>query len=202
MNLKEFCEKNWYELATTIPENWDRYQDKTPSVTTILSLLIDRWFEYVKKNYKDALEQAVKKWTKMHNDAETFFNTWWEINKHILKFHILYDVEIIWQEQNYKTDYQWTIDLIADVTYKEKRIRLNVDYKSSLNRSEKYRLQLAWYKCLNGNDWALLYIGKDKYIFDVFNTEEYVPAFLELKDYFFKLLWQQHSLAEGETKLS
>nr|DAV49566.1 MAG TPA: hypothetical protein [Bacteriophage sp.] len=42
----------------------------------------------------------------MHNDAEKFFETGGEINNQILKFHILYDVDIIAKEINIRKDCQ------------------------------------------------------------------------------------------------
>ncbi len=85
-------------------------------------------------------------------------------------------------------DIQGTIDLIALMLHGD--VPKNFDYKSSKNKSAKYRLQLAGYKYLNGLDGALLYLDKKKFILDQFDTDEYLPAFIELKDYFLTLLQQ------------
>lgn len=188
MNLQEFCTKNWYTLLDYIPLNWNRYGDWIPSVTTILSLLYDKGFEFVKRNHAEAVAQACIRGTDIHDKAESFFDNGWEINHQILKFHVLYNIHIVWKEVKVVKDIQGTIDLIALML--DDDVPKNFDYKSSKNKSAKYRLQLAGYKYLNGLDGALLYLDKKKFILDQFDTDEYLPAFIELKDYFLTLLQQ------------
>lgn len=60
-NIKSWAIQNKYELLTEIPENWDRYSDGIPSVTTILSLLRDPGFEYVKRMYPTELKAACER---------------------------------------------------------------------------------------------------------------------------------------------
>lgn len=190
MNLQEFCTKNWYILLDTIPENWNRYSNWIPSVTTILSLLYDKGFEFVKKNYADAVKQAATRWTMIHSEAESFFDNWWKINHQILKFHTLYHVDILGKEERIIKDVQGTIDLIGNIQLSWSEFIKNVDYKSSKKRSEKYRLQMGGYKYLNGYDGVILYLDDKKFFLDVFDTSEYLPVFIELKDYFLTLLAQ------------
>lgn len=45
-----------------------------PSVTTILSLLYDKGFEFVKRNHAEAVAQACIRGTDIHDKAETFFD--------------------------------------------------------------------------------------------------------------------------------
>lgn len=73
-NIKQWAKDNKYELLTQIPEGWDRYKDGTPSVTTILSLLRDPGFEYVKRNHAEALQTACERGTRIHGEAEDFFD--------------------------------------------------------------------------------------------------------------------------------
>jgi len=190
MNLQEFCIKNWYTLLDYIPEGWNRYWDGIPSVTTVLSLLYDRGFEFVKRNYADAVKQAATRGTAIHSEAESFFDNWGKINHQILKFHTLYNVDILSKEEKIIKDVQWTIDLTGILQISWHEFLKNVDYKSSKKRSEKYRLQMGWYKYLNGNDGVILYLDDKKFFLDIFDTSEYLPVFVELKDYFLTLLAQ------------
>ena len=73
MNLQEFIKKNWYYLKTEIDWDWDRYKNWTPSVTTLLWLIWDDWFDYVKRHHADKLQEAANNWTIVHDEAEHFF---------------------------------------------------------------------------------------------------------------------------------
>lgn len=185
MNLIEFCNKYWYTLKDKIPTNRDRYWTWIPSVTTILSLLEDWWLEYVLKHNKEAITNAINEWLKTHEEAELFFSpqSWVNIvNPNIIKFHVLYDVKIIWTEVYYEKDICWRIDLIADIKWQ----LFNCDYKHAKYSSPKYFLQLMWYKYLNSYDWMLIYT---KWKLKVINVDNYYyDIFIELKEYFFKLL--------------
>lgn len=100
-NIKKWAHDNGYELMTELPRNWDRYGDGVPSVTTILSLLVEPGFEYVKKNYAKEVQAACDRGTKVHGDAEAFFDgNSSVIHNQIMKFHILHDVEILEKERN------------------------------------------------------------------------------------------------------
>lgn len=187
--IKKFAEDNWYELLDYIPDNWDRYWDGIPSVTTILSLLKDKWLEYIKRNYPNQLKDACVRWTKIHWDAEDYFN--WdskEIHSQIMKFHILYDVQIINQETKIiKTvdwcTFQWTIDLTCSMNWAIK----NIDYKSSKKKSKKYFIQCWWYKILNWYDWWVLYLWEKSFELELV-PEWYDEIFLDLLRYFYYLL--------------
>lgn len=182
MNLNKFCDDNWYKLMDEIPYNWNRYQDGIPSVTTILSLIIDPKFEWVKRNHIQAVINAANRGKETHADAESFYR--WlgkTLHPQILKFHVLHWVEVISTEQRYQKDISWTIDLvwvIDGITY-------NIDYKNTMHQSLKYKLQLWWYRYLNDNRWALLYLSDKKYILDTIITDMHLDLFLELKDLFF-----------------
>ena len=56
MNLKEWCDKNWYYLKDKIDYNWDRYSDGNVSITSILKLIVDSIFDFVMNKYKDKVE--------------------------------------------------------------------------------------------------------------------------------------------------
>jgi len=186
MRLKQWCEDNGYSLLDTLPSNWDRYQDWLPSVTTILKLIQDPWFEYVKRNHAGALETARIRWTITHKESEDFFN--WEsdtVHKQIMKFHTLYDVTIIGQEVNFKKDIQWTIDLMAHIG-SIIDTDMNIDYKPK-TKSKKYFIQWWWYEYLNWLKSGILYLDKNDYKFEVVTTW-YLELFIELKDYFLTLL--------------
>lgn len=191
MNLKQFCDHYWYKLRDEIPSWWDRYRNWIPSVTTILSLIVDPGFEWIKKNNNEQLQNAIIRWKKTHADAESFFNgDIATLHKQILKFHIINSVEIISQEELYEKDISWTIDLVASLMLNWVRVEMNIDYKSSLYLNPKYKLQLAWYRYLNWLDWWLLYLGDKKYIFDYDIWEQEYLIFLELKNLFFNKMAQ------------
>lgn len=182
MNLNKFCDDNWYKLMDEIPYNWNRYQDGIPSVTTILSLIIDPKFEWVKRNHTQAVINAANRGKETHADAESFYR--WlgkTLHPQILKFHVLHWVEVISTEQRYQKDISWTIDLIWVID----GITYNIDYKNTMHQSMKYKLQLWWYRYLNDNRWALLYLSDKKYILDTNITDMHLDLFLELKDLFF-----------------
>lgn len=203
MNLQEFLIKNNFKLKDTIDWDWDRYGTGIPSVTTVLWLIIDPTFEYIKNTYPEQMQQAADKWTMVHNQAEVFFQRdpsllvpageWMpiELNDQIMKFHVLYDVEVIATEQMIMKDVSWKIDLIWHIWYYRKD--MNVDYKNSVNKSEKYKVQCGGYKYLNGLDWILVYAWKWK-LKVVLVEDFYTDIFIELKDLFLKLLndkWPQ-----------
>lgn len=187
MNLKEWCDKNWYYLKDTIDYEWDRYWDGNVSITSILKLIVDPTFEFVMNKYKDQVEEAANEWTRIHKQAEDFHTKWsWvnEINKNFMLFHTLYWIESIWQELTfYKEWVRWTVDAVwSNIEWK----LFNIDYKNTNKHSEKYCLQLWWYKWLNGNDGMLVY-GKWKLkVIEV--PDYYLDLFVELKDLFFTLL--------------
>jgi len=140
MNLKQFCDHYWYKLRDEIPSWWDRYRNWIPSVTTVLSLIVDPGFEWIKKNNNEQLQNAIIRWKKTHADAESFFNgDIATLHKQILKFHIINSVEIISQEELYEKDISWTIDLVASLMLNWVRVEMNIDYKSSLYLNPKYK---------------------------------------------------------------
>lgn len=183
--IKKWSEENWFDLKDSIPSDWDRYWDWIPSVTTALKLIKDPWFEYVKRNYPKELEQACDKWKIVHTQAEDYFDgTSTLIHKQIMKFHILYDVQILDKEKRYEKDWmQWTVDLVCMINGQIK----NIDYKSSSNKSKKYLLQMWWYKYLNWYDWWILYLSPKWFNF-VEVENEYLDLFIELKNYFTSLV--------------
>jgi len=178
MNLQQWCESNWYYLKDRIDFKWWRHLDGLPTITEILQLIWDPWFQYVMNNYEDKVKEAAEIWTAVHKQTEQFFipKSWvTEMNLNFTKFHVLYNVTILKQEETYYRDsIRWTVDLVWQVTIEEwkldhngyldtrdKRIVCNIDYKNSNKHSPKYLLQLAWYKWLNWNNWILVY-GKWK----------------------------------------
>ena len=194
--IKDWAKENGYILKDKIDWNWDRYGYWIPSVTTILQLLVEPSFEYVKRRYASEVKIACEKGTKIHWDAEDFFNGDSEqIHKQIMKFHVLYNVVIKWKEVKIKIHwFQWTIDMVWELDYLfywDLRKDMNIDYKSSMNESKKYFLQLMGYKEGNGNDWAILYLNDKKFKL-VFVPPEYMELWIELREYFFTLLnkWQ------------
>jgi len=193
MNIQEFCDQNWFKLKQSIDWDWDRYNDGIPSVTTILWLIVDPWFEYVKRNYKEALSKACERWTRIHNEAEDFaLGKSKTQHKQITKFQVLYDVTIESTETKYRKSIfvhweectiQWTIDVV----WKLWIIPTNADYKSSMNTSLKYLLQLWGYEFLNDRPWVLVHLSDKE--FKVISSEYfYKELFLELSHYFFTLL--------------
>lgn len=196
MNLKEFCNINWYILKDKIDYNWDRYGNWIVSVTSILKLIIDPKFEIVMNMYWDKVIEAANKWTLTHWIAESYFNwdlintdedTWIKLNPNISKFHSLFIKQIIRTESRYEKDWvSWTIDLEALVDIRWNIYEANNDYKNSKVKSEKYKLQLWWYEWLNWKPWVLVYLWWKLELVQV--ESFYKDIFIELKDLFFKLL--------------
>lgn len=189
MNLQQFCEQNNFYLRDSINWEWDRYNDWIASITTVLNLIIDPWFEYVKRNHADKIESAANRWKLIHANAEDHVkNGNMDVDNSVIEFFTIFDVEPIYTEKKYVKDVQWTIDLVWDIHWKDSWIH-NIDYKSSVkNKNKKYRMQLAWYKYLNWYDWFLAYVDWKKLKHEFVDCDEYMEAFLELKDLFFKLL--------------
>lgn len=196
MNLKEWCDSNWYHLKDSLEWiNIDRYWDWCVSVTTILKLIVDPKFDYVLQNNKEAVELAASKWTEEHYKAEKFFEKWsWvtDMNLNFTKFHTLYNTDIISTEQTLYKEYKWikvrwTIDCIWNCQSISQSIslELNIDYKNSDKHSAKYLMQLAWYKWLNWNNWMLVY-GKWKLKVVSYNWE-LDSIWIELLEYFISL---------------
>lgn len=197
MNLKEFINKNWYILKDRIDFVWDRYWDNTPSVTTILKLIEDPWFNFVMERYKDQVEESAAKWTIVHDAAENFYR--WnfiftdneedaiKLNPNVSKFHSLFVKEILWMETRYEKDWvSWRIDLEALVDIRWYEYIANIDYKNAKVKSEKYKVQCGWYEWLNWNPWVLAYVNWKLELVQV--ESFYKDIFVELKDYFFYLL--------------
>lgn len=189
MNLKQFCEQNWFYLKDRIDWEWDRYWDGIPSVTTILTLIVDPVFEYIKRNNSEQIDEAAKRWKRVHANAEKHSIEWnMDVDNSIVEFHTIFDITTIHVEKKYEKDIQWTIDLVWYVWWRQKGIH-NIDYKSSVkNKNKKYKLQLTWYKYLNWYNWLLAYVEWKKLKHEFVDCDEYMEAFLELKDLFFKLL--------------
>jgi hypothetical protein len=192
MNLQQWCESNWYYLKDRIDFKYGRHWDGLPTVTEILQLIWDPWFQYVMNNYEDKVKEAADKWTAVHKQAEQFFiaKSWvTEMNLNFTKFHTLYNITILKQEKTYYRDcIRWTVDLVWECTsydwMYENQI-LNIDYKNSNKHSPKYLLQMAWYKYLNWNNWILVY-GKWKLKVFHYNWE-LDDIWIELVNLFFKL---------------
>lgn len=197
MNLHDFCRINWYILKTKIDWNWDRYNDWHPSVTTILKLIEDPWFNFVMERYKDQVEQSAARWTIVHDAAENFFN--WnlvltdstediiKLNPNVSKFHSLFVKEILWMETRYEKDWvSGRIDLEALVNIRWNEYIANIDYKNAKVKSEKYKVQCGWYEWLNWKPWVLAYVNWKLELVQV--ESFYKDIFVELKDYFFYLL--------------
>lgn len=190
MNLKTFCELNWFKLKEKIDYNWDRYWNWTVSVTSILKLIEDPKFDAILSMYPERVQARADKWTEEHSKAELFFKpkSWvTEMNPNFMKFHTLFWIEPLKHEERVEKDnVSWTIDLIWRITMWINKWTYNIDYKNSDKHSIKYELQLMWYKWLNWNDWVLVYWKwKLKVIYP--NPELY-DIWIQLKDYFFKLL--------------
>ena len=189
-NLIEFCNKNWYTLKDKIDFNIDRYWDWNTSITTILKLIIVPWFDLILRKYPDQIKAAADKWTEVHSEAENFFipkSGVTTMNPNFMKFHTLYNVKVTKQEERYiKDSISWKIDVEWEIEYWDSIWERNIDYKNALKHSEKYCVQLAWYKYLNWKPWILVY-GKWKLqVIEVWS--EYDIIFEELLNYFFNLL--------------
>lgn len=187
MNLKQFLESNKLSLKESIDFEIDRYGDWIPSVTTILQLIHNPWLEFVKRNYKEKLEEAVKLWTKVHKQAEEWFDKGGEINSNIVTFHNLMDVKIVAQEStwfygNKDIPFRWSIDLECIINW----IEYNVDYKNTIVQSPLYKLQLWWYQLLNWKEGMIVYV-KDK--LKIVKVESYYKdIFYELLNLFYKYI--------------
>ena len=203
MNLNEFIENNWYYLKTSIDWEWDRYWNNIPSVTTILKLIWDPWFDFIMSKYWNQVEAAALKWTWVHDTAENFYR--WNLvatddieeaitlNPNISKFHSLFVKEILWMETRYEKDWvSWKIDLEALVNIRWSEYIANIDYKNAKAKSEKYKVQCGWYEYLNWKPWILVYVNWKLEIVQV--ESFYKDIFVELKDYFLTLLNNERNI--------
>lgn len=187
MNLKQFCEIHWYTLKDRIDFKWWRHWDWIPTVTEILQLLYDPWFEYVKRAHPITLNKAAEEWTRIHKQAEDYFN--WDSNdvkNLILQFHLFNDVKTLHQEKTFYKwwlhNFRWTVDKIWEI----ESIIYNMDYKNSDHQSPKHKVQMWWYKDLDTYNWILVYVWTKLEV--VYVESFYQDIFIELKDYFFTLL--------------
>lgn len=186
--LNTFCKANKFNLLDSIPSDWDRYWDWIPSVTALLKLIQEPWFEYVKRNYANEVAIACQRWTDIHQWAEDFFD--WvspDIHKQIMKFHVLYDFTIVSKEQRIFKDISWWIDITWTSTLLSWGVLVNIDYKTNIKKNIKYVLQMCWYYYLNWNPWYILYMSDKKFDLVEADIQKYMPIFLELKEYFFYL---------------
>lgn len=190
MNLKQWCESNWFILKDKIDFEVDRYWDWLISITTLLKIIRDPVFEIVLDKYWEQCKQAAKEWTKVHKEAEDFFQAWsWvtTMNPNLIKFHSLYNVKPIYHEKLFIVwKIRWSVDLVWEIDYWEYKWTYNIDYKNSKVHSPKYLMQLAWYKWLNWFNWILVY-WKDKLKVVHYNWE-LDEIWQELVDYFLTLL--------------
>ena len=187
--LKQFASENKMNLLDRLPSWWDRYGDWIGSVTALLKLFQEPWFEYVKRNYADEVAVACKRWTDIHQWAEDFFS--WasdEIHRQIMKFHVLYDFKIHSQEQRVFKDISWWIDVIGSSPLLCNGVLVNVDYKTNIKQNIKYKIQMGGYNYLNWNPGFILYMNDKKFELVEVEMDIYLPLFLELKEYFFYLL--------------
>ena len=205
MNLKEWCETNRFYLKDKIDFEVDRYWDWNISITTILKLIWDPWFDFVMDNYWEQVKKAASKWTEVHKEAEDFFVKWsWvkTMNLNFTKFHTLYNVKVISNETTYMKLYndfiiRWSVDCTWECMYDNpftspSYFIRNIDYKNSDKHSPKYLMQLAWYKWLNWNNWVLVYWkGKLKVV--EYNWE-LDSIWEELVDYFLTLYRMNENL--------
>lgn len=191
--IKTFANENKLILIDELPLDWDRYKNWIPSVTWILRLFKEPWFEYVKRHYPKEVAKACERWTNIHQWAEDYFNGKTDkMSKQIMKFHVLYDFDIIAQEDRIEKDISGTIDVVGWSPLILAGEIINVDYKTNTLRNIKYVLQICWYKYLNWYNGAICYMSNannsNKIHIEVVDADKYMPVFLELKDYFFYLL--------------
>jgi hypothetical protein len=177
--LEKFCEDNKLKLAWHFEYN--RYWTWEISITELLSILVDPTFEYIKQNHSEKLQQACDRWTAIHENIEKWIDT---SNPHYRRFKewkICEWVKILHKEKKFTREWiRGNIDAIIE----SDKLTWPVDYKSSLRRNEKYKLQLAWYCWLTWYTmWWILYLSDKKYIYDIFDIQEYLEIFEELLRY-------------------
>ena len=199
MKLNKWIEDNWYYLKDKIDFEIDRYKDWHISVTTILKIIWDKWFDYVLTNHKEAVDKAAELWTQEHYKAEKFFEKDSEIkemNPNFTKFLILKNIEVIDREKKETKEYKWfkfrwSIDciwscMIDNPFTAPSYYDINIDYKNTNKHSPKYVLQLEWYRWFNWYDWILAYWKwKLKCVECKWELQD---VWIELVDYFISLL--------------
>lgn len=178
--INKFATDNWLMLSWSF--EYGRYWDWKVSITELLSILVDPSFEYIKVNHAWKLKEACERWTRIHENLEKwndksdpFYRRWRE-------WKICNGINIIQKENTYsKDEIRGTIDAMVE---QEWYTLFPVDYKSSLRRNEKYCIQVAWYCRLTwATHWWILYLSKDKYIYEEVDIEKYLPIFLDLLEY-------------------
>lgn len=187
--LREFCWVNKLKLWDEL--NYWRYWDWLISVTEMLSILVDPWFEFIKKNHSDKLKKACDKWTMIHEaiELDAKLDMRWAKNKEQQMVHdymktykswkIIHMIDIEHKEKTYVKDWiRWTIDAISDWWH-------IIDYKTSRRKNNKYMLQIAAYCWLSWlESWSILYMNEEWFDYiEVENIEYYIDIFKELIDY-------------------
>ena len=206
-NLISFCEDKKLFISDTLKYN--RYWDWNISVTELLSILEDDSFNYVKRNYAQAIENACERWKQVHSNIEenkfdykNYYSDSLEIssNNKLDKFYLAYkqwkiinSITILSSEQTFVKDWlRGTIDAITNLWV--------VDYKTSLKENEKYCIQVAFYCYLSWEEnWYILYLSKDKYKFVKVDIQKYMPIVLELIE-LSKILYKVNKQENGTTK--
>lgn len=177
--LKAFAQENWLQLAWSF-EHW-RYNDWMISITELLSIFVDPWFEYIKIHHADKLKAACERWTRIHENIEKWTDKKDPFYRRYREWKLINGVTILHKEKKYTRDnIRGTIDAVIE----SEEVVWPLDYKSSLRRNEKYCLQVAGYCWLTGyKQWWILYLSEDKYIYEVIDIEKYLPIFEELVEY-------------------
>jgi len=174
-NLNKFCEDNWLQLSWSF--EYGRYWDSKVSITELLSILVDPGFEYIKQNHAVKLQEACDRWTRIHENLEKGTDKQDPFYRRFREWKIVHGIDITYKEKTfYREEIRGMIDAWTNIW--------PVDYKSSLRMNEKYKLQVTWYCRLTWDkQWWILYLSKDKYIFDEVDSEEYIEVFKELLTY-------------------
>jgi len=176
--LKKFCSDNGYELWIDLV--YGRYGTDDISVTELLSIIEDPSFTYIKQNHWEKLQEACDRWHAVHEmlDKEKIDYKHKDYYKRFREWKLLYSITIVDKEKTfYKEWIRGTIDAITNLWV--------VDYKTSIRKNEKYKIQIAAYCRLSWlNNWYILYMNKKKFEFiEVENLKYYTDIWLELLEY-------------------
>lgn len=190
------------ELKDSI--EWIRNYDWLPSVTGILSLIVDPTFDMLKSNpdFDRIMKEACKRWTAVHEFIEnTLLDKPCKIEeqyKWFIKQFLIYNVsqqyDRIELERFIKSEtFWWTIDCIE---YENNIVTLK-DWKTAKQKPtgmmlQKYKMQLWWYYLLERNitDAELVIFTENKtYIYEFNEIELYKFAqdFWEILQHYYKI---------------
>jgi len=203
-----------FELKTSV--DWIKNYDGKPSVTWILSLIVDPTFDMLKSNpdFERIMKAAADRWTYVHNYIEntlqnklTYIDDQYkDFIKQVILYKNIYPTQWkLYLEKFFSTnDLWWTIDCIEET----KTFTIIRDWKTAKQLPswlmlDKYKLQLGAYYYLYINSWnvshqmiqaELVVFTEDKFRVFKYNEIElakFADIYLKILDTYYSIIKEQ-----------